>query len=285
MLLEECQNSIPTEVKTYLSERKVKKVFEAGKLADEYELLHKKSNSTGVQSNSRGSNSYTGKAWSKPNVSSSQGQAGSSSGGQGNTNQAHQKRFPERKVECFYCHAKGHVKSECRKFKEDQERSGGSSRPVALVKSVGLAKGSVDVGQLANVVGKGLSQEVDSPCVVGAGLRVASGCGRPSSGCHVVSQGDSSSDGGSVTTSSDGNECHMVSQDDSCCIADAGQRATSSGGSPDSGCHVLSQSGDSCLIVDGSLSAPFSQDVSPVVSQGCDSFCCGWWPVWHIQGC
>ena len=75
---------------------------------------------------------HPGKAWSKP--SGDLGQRGSSTVVQGQSGQSGNSRPVRRDVECFYCHAKGHVRSECEKLRRGQEQSRGR-KPVALVKS------------------------------------------------------------------------------------------------------------------------------------------------------
>ena len=75
--------------------------------------------------------------------SSSQSQAGSSSVSQSQSRQLSRKVW-DKDVECYYCHAKGHVKSKCTKFKRDQEQSGGK-KPVGLV-HVGRGMAEFGVG-------------------------------------------------------------------------------------------------------------------------------------------
>ena len=99
-------------------------------LADSYELTHRKSGS-GAQSN-RWTGGHPGKAWSKP--SSDLGQRESSTAVQGQSVQSGSSRPVDRNVECFYCHTKGHVRSECEKLRRDQEQPRGKE-PVALVKT------------------------------------------------------------------------------------------------------------------------------------------------------
>ena len=130
ILLEEFKNHIPSEIRTHLDEQGTTELHKAGMLADSYELTHRKSGS-GAQS-SRWTEGHPGKAWSKP--SGDLGQRGSSTAVQGQSGQSGNNRPVRRDVECFYCHAKGHVRSECEKLRRGQEQSRGR-KPVALVKS------------------------------------------------------------------------------------------------------------------------------------------------------
>ena len=93
-----------------------------------YELTHKKGG-TRAQS-SRWTGGDPGKAWSKP--SDNLGQKGSSTAVQGQSGQSGNCRPMGRNVECFYCHAKGHVRSECKKLRRGQEQSRGK-KSVTLV--------------------------------------------------------------------------------------------------------------------------------------------------------
>ena len=113
ILLEEFKNHIPSEIRTHLDEQGTTELHKAGMLADSYELTHRRSGS-GAQS-SRWTEGHPGKAWSKP--SGDLGQRGSSTAVQGQSGQSGNSRPVRRDVECFYCHAKGHVRSECEKLR------------------------------------------------------------------------------------------------------------------------------------------------------------------------
>ena len=113
ILLEEFKNHAPVDVRIHLDEHKVTKLRDAGVMADSYELAHRKGDS-GAHSNRSGypdRNSVKG---------GSQSQAGSSPVSQSQSGQLSRKVW-DKDVECYYCHAKGHVKSKCIKFRRDQE--------------------------------------------------------------------------------------------------------------------------------------------------------------------
>ncbi|MDJ0933722.1 RNase H-like domain-containing protein [Breoghania sp.] len=124
ILLEEFKSHVPVEVRIHLDEQKVTKLRDAGVMADSYELAHRKSGS-GAHS-SRSGHPDRGSV-----KSSSQSQVGSSSVSQSQGGQWSRKVW-DKDVVCYYCHAKGHVKSKCVKFRKDQEQSGGK-KPVGLV--------------------------------------------------------------------------------------------------------------------------------------------------------
>ena len=96
---------------------------------------------------------HSGKARSKP--SDDLRQRRSSTPAQGPTGQSGNSRPVGRNVECFYCHTKGHVRSECGKLRKGQEQSKGS-RPVALVKSRNR------VFYTGNMDGHGIVTQVES---------------------------------------------------------------------------------------------------------------------------
>ena len=68
-------------------------------------------------------------------------------------------------MECFYCHAKGHIKADCRQWKKDRERSV-RAKPVGLVKTghVGLSHQSghtrICVKGSSNLVGRSCGKRV-----------------------------------------------------------------------------------------------------------------------------
>ena len=123
ILSEELKNHVPVDVRIHLEGHKVTKLRDAGVVADRYELAHRKSDS-GARSSRNG---YPDKGLVKggnqgqvgPSVSQSQGRQLS-------------RKVWDKEVECYYCHAKGHVKSKCTKFRRDQDQSSGK-KPVGLV--------------------------------------------------------------------------------------------------------------------------------------------------------
>ena len=232
ILLEEFKNHIPSEIRTHLDEQGTTELHKAGMLADSYELTHRKSGS-GAQS-SRWTEGHPGKAWSKP--SGDLGQRGSSTAVQGQSGQSGNSRPVRRDVECFYCHAKGHVRSECEKLRRGQEQSRGR-KPVALVKSRNV------VFQSGNTDGHGVVTQVESArltdsrcspdvvntsdctgdhcdgpgCVVDTSVDVVGTDDRSDVSCSVVSHGGDSRV--SAGDRSDG-DCHVESHGDSGPVSD-----------------------------------------------------------------
>ena len=123
ILLEEFKNHVPVDVRIHLDEHKVTKLRDAGVMADSYELAHRKSDSGARLSRS----GYPDRGLVK---GGNQGQVGSSVS-QSQGGQLSRKVW-DKEAECYYCHAKGHVKSKCAKFRRDQDKSSGK-RPVGLV--------------------------------------------------------------------------------------------------------------------------------------------------------
>ena len=204
----------------------------SGMLADSYELTHRRSGS-GAQS-SRWTEGHPGRAWSKP--SGDLGQRGSSTAVQGQSGQSGNSRPVRRDVECFYCHAKGHVRSECEKLRRGQEQSRGR-KPIALVKSRNF------VFQSGNTDGHGVVTQVESArltdsrcspdvvntsdctgdhcdgpgCVVDTSVDIVGTDDRSDVSCSVASHGGDSRV--SVGDRSDG-DCHVESHGDSGPVSD-----------------------------------------------------------------
>lgn len=110
MMLEEFKNCVPERVVTYLNEQKVVSSSQAAILADEFVLTHKN-----VFSSVR-----------------SEKNAGSFSG-QSSNFRVKQSSPPTQEVrECFYCHKRGHVISDCMTLKRKQ--TPGQPKSVRLVK-------------------------------------------------------------------------------------------------------------------------------------------------------
>ena len=231
ILLEEFKNHIPSEIRTHLDEQGTTELHKAGMFADSYELTHRKSGS-GAQS-SRWMEGHPGRAWSKPN--GDLGQRGSSTAVQGQSGQSGNSRPVRRDVECFYCHAKGHVRSECEKLRRGQEQSRGR-KPVALVKSrnVVFRSGNTDGhGVVTRVESARLTDSRCSPvvntsdctgdhcdgpgCVVDTSVDVAGTDDRSDGSCSVVSHGGDSRV--SAGDRSDG-DCHVESHGDSGPVSD-----------------------------------------------------------------
>ena len=201
-------------------------------MADSYELTHRK-NRSGTQS-SRWTGGHPEKAWSKP--SGDLGQRGSSTVVQGQRRQAGNSRLVGRDVECSYCHAKGHVRSECEKLRSGEEQSRGR-KSVALVKSrnrVLLSRNTDDHGIVTQIESARLTDtrcgpdvldisgctvdHCDGPdCVVDTSVGVIDTGDRPDDSCHVLSHGDDSEV--SAGDRSDG-VCHVSSCGDSGPVSD-----------------------------------------------------------------
>ena len=269
ILLEEFKNHIPSEIRTHLDEQGTTELHKAGMLADSYELTHRKSGS-GAQS-SRWTEGHPGKAWSKP--SGDLGQRGSSTAVQGQSGQSGNSRPVRRDVECFYCHAKGHVKSECEKLRRGQEQSRGR-KPVALVKSRNF------VFQSGNTDGHGVVTQVESArltdsrcspdvvntsdctgdhcdgpgCVVDTSVDVVGTDDRSDVSCSVASHGGDSRV--SAGDRSDG-DCHVESHGDSGPVSDMYKGFVSQGEVSDvmDGCQknpvtILRDTGASQSLID-----------------------------------
>ena len=111
ILVEEFKRCIPKEIRTHLEEVQIDTLDKAASVSDEYALTHK-----GIfQSKDKG------KVFNK--TTANQGKEGDS------------KSSSTSKVECYYCHKLGHVKSQCHKFKKDQASSG-EKKPVGLIGKV-----------------------------------------------------------------------------------------------------------------------------------------------------
>ena len=232
ILSEEFKNHIPSEIRVHLDEQGTTELHKAGRLADSYELTHRKSE-PGAQSN-RWKGGHPGKAWSKP--SGDLGQKGSSTAVQGQNGQSGNNRPTGRDVECFYCHAKGHVRSECEKLKRGQKQSRGR-KPVALVKSRSreFHSGNMDGhGIVTRVESVWLTDSRCSPDVVDTSDCTGDHCNgpcsvvdtivgvldtddRPDGSCSVVSHG-----GDSRVSAGDRShgDCHIKSHDDSGPLSD-----------------------------------------------------------------
>ncbi|XP_033100281.1 uncharacterized protein LOC117103773, partial [Anneissia japonica] len=118
LLLEEFKRSIPSEIKLHLDERKVMGAKEAAIMADDYELTHKISGRFHLYSKDRTHNDKRSNGTSKP--FQNKGFTGD-------------KKFTTGGPTCHYCKKRGHIKSECYKWKNDQQRS--DKKPVAFAKS------------------------------------------------------------------------------------------------------------------------------------------------------
>ena len=141
-----------------------------------------------------------------------------------------------RDVECFYCHAKGHVRSECEKLRRGQEQSRGI-KPVALVKSRNFVfqSGNTDGhGVVTRVESVRLTDSKCSPdvvstsdctgdhcdgpgCVVDTSVNVVGTDDRSDGSCSGVSHGSDSRV--SAGDRSDG-DCHIESHGDSGPVSD-----------------------------------------------------------------
>ena len=192
---------------------------------------------------SRWTEGHPGKAWSKP--SGDLGQRGSSTAVQGQSGQSGNSRPVRRDVECFYCHAKGHVRSECEKLRRGQEQSRGR-KPVALVKSRNFVfqSGNIDGhGVVTHVESAGLTDSRCSPdvvntsdctgdhcdgpgCVVDTSVDVAGTDDRSHGSCSVVSHGADSRV--SAGDRSDG-DSHVESHGDLGPVSDMYKRFVSQG--------------------------------------------------------
>ena len=286
-MLEEFKNHIPCEIRTRLDEQGTTELHKAGMVADSYELTHRKSGS-GAQSN-RWMGGHPGKAWSKP--SGDLGQKGSSTTVQGQSGQSGNGRPMRRDVECFYCHAKGHVRSECEKVRRGQEQSRGR-KPVGLVKSRNqmFQSGKMDGhGIVTQVESARLTDSRCSPdslntsdhtrdhcdgpgCVVDTSVGAVDIDDRPDGSCSVVSHG-----GDSRVSAGDRShgDCHVESCGDSGPVSDMYNGFVSQGEVSDvmDGCQknsvtILRDTGASQLLMLYSVS-PESTD-SEVGAEGLD---------------
>lgn len=120
VLLEQFKNSLPSQVATYINERKVTTVAEAAALADEYVLIHKH----------RPSEFLPGPVVKKEGGRRLLGRLGVFSGKGENL--------------CNYCPEAGHWKADCLMLRAKKQYAGGGwVKPAALAASI---PGSVNVG-------------------------------------------------------------------------------------------------------------------------------------------
>jgi hypothetical protein len=127
VLVEEFENCVSPNVKTFLRERKPGDIQQAAKLADEYTLIHKSFGRDDSDQPKRG----------KPDELSSSSQGKPSDSGS-STRAPSDSSSPSSHLVCNYCKKKGHIISDCFKLRRKQEQSQGfeaRSKPSGHVSS------------------------------------------------------------------------------------------------------------------------------------------------------
>ena len=126
ILVEEFKNCVPSEVRTYLDEKKADTLSQAAKLADDYVLTHKNFNQRLVGSSQRSDNHV------RPNNHNGKGNPRNLPQNPRNRNRT--TSYPAG-PECYHCRKKGHVMADCWYLKESGQNSNGT-RPNMLVANV-----------------------------------------------------------------------------------------------------------------------------------------------------
>jgi hypothetical protein len=155
MLVEEFKRCLPSEVKTFMDERKVTSLHDAAVLADDYSLTHKQVFATrkSGHSGSQGQGSAwknTGSGTPKMTTSEGAGTSTSSTGGSSSPTNSGKVKFS-----CFYCKKEGHKMADCRVLQRKGSKNPGSN---ALVVSCSEVQNSCEV--------KRPPQEVDDRIVM-----------------------------------------------------------------------------------------------------------------------
>ena len=109
LLIEEFKKCLPGEVKTYIDEKKVETLSQAGVLADDYILTHKSTGQrTQLPTQLNGNAEYFRPSQGFGMQPQRKGNAGNSSG---NSRPRHQN--PSSGPRCYHCKKKGHVMADC----------------------------------------------------------------------------------------------------------------------------------------------------------------------------
>ena len=115
MLLEEFKNCMRDEVKTYLCEREVETLEEAAKLADIYEVTHKKT------------------VVNKPLFKYHERRNRTESRRENYGSVEHNKDDKSSRLTCGYCKKPGHIMADCFILKRKKEREGSNPAPEAFI--------------------------------------------------------------------------------------------------------------------------------------------------------
>lgn len=121
ILVEDFKGTLPEKVVVFLNEQKVTSVSKAAVLADEFVLTHKHVFVSSFRSNREAPLRPMGQSIGRPPFDKFKGPPSP----------------PRSDRECFYCHKKGHVISDCFSLKRRQQVSPGPQKP----KGMGLIKG------------------------------------------------------------------------------------------------------------------------------------------------